>query len=102
MQFEFDEKIDLSIQKSIRSTVRLFKERLKQAQEGGASISAPTYEEFESVLMSTMESNKQANMHKLRTPSLRESFDRAWAQKLRNYATQKQLHDTYEALARRY
>ena len=102
MQFEFDEKIDSSIQKSLRSTVRLFKEQLKQAEEGGTSTSAPSYEEFERALMSIMDSNKAADLNKLRTPSLKELFDRAWSQKLRNYAIQKQLHDTYEALIRRY
>jgi hypothetical protein len=102
MQFEFDEKIDSSIQKSLKSTVRLFKERLRQAEEGGTSPSAPSYEEFESALKTIMDSNKAADLNKLRTPSLRELFDRAWSQKLRSYSIQKQLRDAYEALVRRY
>ncbi len=102
MQFEFDEKIDLSIQKSIRSALRLFKERRGLAQESGTAQRPPSYEEFESVVMEIMESNKQADLTKMRTPSLRDLFDRAWSQKLRNYATQKQMRDSYEALKRRY
>jgi hypothetical protein len=102
MQFEFDEKIDKSIQKSIKAAVRLFKERQKLAQESGTSQLAPSYAEFESELMQIIESNKQAELKKLRTPSLRDLFDRAWAQRLRNYATQKEMRDSHEALMRRY
>jgi hypothetical protein len=42
------------------------------------------------------------DLNKLRTPSLKELFDRAWTRKLRNYATQRQLRDAYEALMRRH
>ncbi len=102
MQFEFDEKIDHSIQKSIKAVVRLFKERQKLALESGNPQSPPSYAEFESELMQILESNKQAELNKLRTPSLRDLFDRAWAQRLRNYATQKEMRDSHEALMRRY
>jgi len=41
-------------------------------------------------------------MNKLRTPSLRDLFERAWAQKLRNYSTQRLLREAYDAIMRRY
>jgi len=102
MQFEFDEKIDQSIQKSIKAAGRLYKERQKLAQESGNRQSPPSYEEFESEVMQIMESNKQAELNKLRTLGLKDLFDRAWAQRLLNYATRKDMRDSHEALMRRY
>ena len=102
MQYEFDEKIDQAIQKSVRAAVRHMKERQKLAQESGGPQRPPTYEEFASIVDQFMESSRSADMNKLRTPSLRDLFERAWAQKLRNYATQRQLREAYEALMRRY
>jgi len=102
MQYEFDEKIDQAIQKSVRAAVRHMKERQKLAQESGGPQRPPTYEEFASIVDQFMESSRSADMSKLRTPSLRDLFERAWAQKLRNYATQRQLREAYEALMRRY
>ncbi len=102
MQFQFDEKIEQSIQKSLKAAVREFKERRKLAQASESEQTPPSYEEFTLVLDEIMESNKRNDMKKLRTPSLRELFERAWTQKLRNYATQKELRDAYEGLIRRY
>lgn len=102
MHFEFDEKIDQSIEKSVRSALRLFKERLKQSRESGSPLTPPSYDAFMSAVEEFMQSMKSADLNKLRTPSLRELFERAWAQKLRNYATQKQLQDAYEALMRKF
>jgi hypothetical protein len=102
MQYEFEENIDRSIHKAVRTALRAFKERRKLAQESGSQQMPPTYQEFTMVLDEIMESNKRNDMNRLRTPSLRELFERAWAQKLRNYATQKELRDAYEGLIRRY
>jgi predicted solute-binding protein len=102
MQYEFDEKIDQAIQKSVKAALRQLKERQRLAQESGGSQTPPSYEEFARVVDEFMESNKRADMSKMRTPSLRELFDRAWGQKLRNYAVQRELRDAYEALLRRY
>ncbi len=102
MQYDFDEKIDQAIQKSVKAALRHMKERQKLAQDSGGTQRPPNYDEFASVVNEFMESSKRADMNKLRTPSLRDLFERAWAQKLRNYATQRQLREAYEALMRRY
>ena len=102
MHFEFDEKIDKSIEKSVKSALRLFKEQLRQSREGGFPLAPPSYYAFMSTVEEFMQSMKSADLNKLRTPSLRELFERAWAQKLRNYATQKQLRDAYDALMRKF
>jgi hypothetical protein len=102
MQYEFDEKIEKAIEKSVKSALRLFKERQKQAIENHTQQDPPSYEDFTRLVERIMESNKRADLNKLRAPSLRELYDRAWNQKLRNYATQRQLRDAYEALKRRY
>jgi hypothetical protein len=102
MQYEFDEKIEKTIEKSVKSAVRLFKERQKQAQESRTPQDPPSYDDFASIVEEIMQSNKNVDLNKLRTPSLKELFDRAWTRKLRNYATQRQLRDAYEALMRRY
>jgi len=102
MQYEFDEKIDEAIHKSVRAAIRHFKERQKLAQESGSPQRPPIYEEFASIVDQFTEVSKRADMNKLRTPSLRDLFKRAWAQKLRNYATQRQLREAYEAIMRRY
>lgn len=102
MQFEFDEKIEKAIEKSVKTALRLFKERQKQAQENRAQQDPPSYEYFASIVEQIMETNKNTELNKLRTPSLRELFERAWSQKLRNYASQKRMRDAYDSLMRRY
>jgi len=102
MQFTFDEKIDTEIQKSLRATIRLFKERLKDSQTSGTAPRAPGYEEFLQVVENTIEEFKKKDLARLRTPVLRENYERAWTQKLRNYATQRQLRDAFESLVKRF
>src|ERR1700756_4378810 len=102
MHFEFDEKIDRAIEKSVKAALRLYKERQKQAQEKHAQQDPPSYEDFASLIERIMESNKRADVNKLRTPGLRELFERAWSQNLRNYAIQRRFLDAYEALMRHY
>ncbi len=100
MDFEFDEKIEKDIQKSLKATLRLF--RQQQSSHEAPRKEPPSYDEFTLVLEDLMRQNKEANLKKLRTPSLRELFERAWDQNLRSYTTQKLLKDSYEALTRRY
>ncbi|GEM_PF-2893780 len=102
MHFEFDEKIDRAVEKSVKTALRYYKERQKQAQENRAQQDPPSYEDFASTVERIMESSKRADMDKLRTPSLRELFERAWSQNLRNYAIQRRFLDAYEALIRHY
>jgi len=102
MQYEFDEKIDQAIQKSVRAALRHLKERQKLEQESGSAQRPPTYEEFARIVDQFMEVGKRADMNKLRTPGLRDLFERAWAQRVRTYSTQRQFRDAYEAIMRRY
>jgi hypothetical protein len=102
MQYEFDENIEKAIDKSVKLALRLFKEKRKQAQENNNPQEPPSYEDFTNIVEQIMMTNKNAELNKLRTPSLRELFERAWNQKLRNYASQRQLRDSYEAMMRRY
>ncbi len=102
MQYEFDEKIDQAIQKSVRAALRHLKERQKLEQESGSPPRPPTYEEFARIVDQFMEVSKRADMNKLRTPSLRDLFERAWAQRVRTYSAQRQFRDAYEAIMRRY
>jgi hypothetical protein len=102
MHFEFDEKIDRAIEKSVKTALRFYKERQKQAQDNHAQQDAPSYEDFVSSVERILDSNKRADMNKLRTPNLRELFERAWNQTLRNYAIQRRFLDAYEALMRHY
>lgn len=101
MQYQFDDKIDLIIKKSLRVALRFFKDRQKDAQVAGAPPEQPSFEEFLSVLQESIEANKRVDLNRLRTPSLREIYERAWAQKLRNYAIQRQLKDAFDSLMRR-
>lgn len=101
MHFEFDAKIDHSIQKAVRSAVRLYKDQQDQALERGPRT-PPSFESFMSTVNEFMETNKNVDLNKLRTPSLRDLFERAWTQRLRNYATQEQIRGAHESLVRRY
>src|SRR5438034_11828182 len=102
MQYEFDEKIDEAIQKSVRAAIRHSKERQNLAQESGSPQRPPIYEESASIGDQVRELSTRAYMNKRRTPSLRDLFETSWAQKPRNYATQSQLREAYEARTRRH
>jgi hypothetical protein len=49
-----------------------------------------------------MQANKQVDLDRLKNLSMRDPFERTWAQKLQNYSTQKLMKDAYETLLRRY
>jgi hypothetical protein len=102
LQYRFDEKVDLEVQKSLRSALRLFKDRLRESQAEGAPQRAPSYEEFLHVVQDIIEGYKKKDLSRLRTPLMREIYEKAWIQKLRNYAMQRQLRDAFEGLARRF
>ncbi len=48
-----------------------------------------------------MENGKRTDLDRLRNLSMKELFEQTWAQKLRNYAIQRQIKDAYDALLRR-
>ena len=101
MQHGFGERIDLLLQKSVRAASRLVKERQKQAQEKGMHQEPPSFEEFSALVNELMENGKRTDLDRLRNLSLKELFEQTWAQKLRNYAIQRQIRDAYDALVRR-
>jgi hypothetical protein len=49
-----------------------------------------------------MEASKQVDLDRLKNLSLRDAFERTWAQRLLNYSTKKLLKDSYETLTKRY
>ena len=101
MQQGFGERIDLILQKSVRAASRLVKERQKEARENGMNQEPPSFEEFNALVDELMEKGKKTDLDRLRNLSMKELFEQTWAQKLRNYAIQRQIRDAYDALVRR-
>jgi phosphate uptake regulator len=101
MQQGFGERIDLLLQKSVRTASRLVKERRKEAREKGMHREPPSFEEFSALVDELMEKGKRTDLDRLRNLSMKELFEQTWAQKLRNYAIQRQIKDAYDSLVRR-
>jgi hypothetical protein len=101
MQHGFGERIDLLLQKSVRAASRIVKERQKEAREKGMHQDLPSFEEFNALVSELMENGKRADLGRLRNLSMKELFEQTWTQKLRNYAIQRQVRDTYDSLVRR-
>jgi hypothetical protein len=100
VQHNFGERIDLLLQKSVRAAARQVKERQREAREKGTPQQPPSFEEFSALVNELMESGKRTDLDRLRNLSLKELFEQTWSQKLRNYAIQKQIKDSYNALVR--
>ena len=49
-----------------------------------------------------MEASKQVDLDRLKNLSMKDLFERTWAQKLLNYSTKKLLKDAYETLTNRF
>jgi hypothetical protein len=101
VQHNFGERIDLLLQKSVRAAARQVKERQREAREKGTPQQPPSFEEFSALVNELMESGKRTDLDRLRNLSLKELFEQTWSQKLRNYAIQKQIKASYDALVRR-
>ena len=101
MQHRFGERIDQLLQKSVRAASRRVKEGQKEAREKGVHQEPPSFEEFTALVNELMENGKRGDMDRLRNLSLKELFEQTWSQKLRNYAIQRQVKDTYDSLVRR-
>jgi len=101
LDFQFDEKVDKTIVKSVKAAQRFYKELAKASQEKGERLNPPTLESFASMAKGLMEAQKQLDLDKLRVQSMKNLLDRTWSQKLLNYSTQKLMKDSYEALMRR-
>jgi hypothetical protein len=102
LDFQFDEKVDKSIVKSVKAAHRFYKELAKASQEKGSHADPPTFENFTSMAKGLMEAQKQLDLEKLRVQSMRNFLEQTWSQKLLNYSTQKLLKDSYEALMKRF
>lgn len=101
MQHGFGERIDLLLQKSVRAASRQVKERQKEAREKGMHQEPPSFEEFSALVNELMENGKRTNLDRLRNLSMKELFEQTWAQKLRNYAIQRQIKEAHDSLVRR-
>jgi hypothetical protein len=101
-QFQFDQKVDLAIGKSVRATLRFYNELRKQAVVRGEPSKPPSFETFSTMATGLMEASKQVDLDRLKNLSLRDLFERTWAQKLLNYSTKKLLKDAYETLTKRF
>jgi hypothetical protein len=101
LQHNFGERIDLLLQKSVREAARQVKERQREAREKGTPQQPPSFEEFSALVNDLIESGKRADLDRLQNLSLKELFEQTWSQKLRNYAIQRQVRDSYDSLVRR-
>jgi hypothetical protein len=102
MHFQFEEKVDLAIGKSVRATLRFYNELRKQALARGNEGNPPSFETFSTMATGLMEASKQVDLDRLKNLSMRDLLERTWAQKLLNYSTKKLLKDSYETLTKRY
>ena len=101
-QFQFDQKVDLAINKSVKATLRFYNELRKQALANGEVGNPPSFETFSTMAKGLMEASKQVDLDRLKNLSMRDLFERTWGQKLLNYSTKKLLRDSYETLTNRY
>jgi len=102
MQFQFDERVDSAIGKSVKATLRFYNELRKQVLARGEVVRPPTYETFSTMARGLMDAHKQVDLDRLKNASMRDLFERTWSQKLLNYSTQKLQREAYETLMRRY
>jgi hypothetical protein len=102
MQFQFDEKVDTAIGKSVKATLKFYNEFRKQSLARGEAVRPPSYETFSTMARGLMDANRQVDFDRLKNVSMRDLFERTWSQKLLNYSTQKLLREAYETLMRRY
>jgi len=92
----------LAISKSVKGTLRFYNELRKQAVARGEAAKPPSYETFSTMAKGLMDANRQVDLDRLKNLSMRDLFERTWAQKLLNYSTQRLLREAYETLVRRY
>jgi len=92
----------LAISKSVKGTLRFYNELRKQAVARGEAAKPPSYETFSTMAKGLMDANRQVDLDRLKNLSMRDLFERTWAQKLLNYSTQRLLREAHETLIRRY
>ena len=92
----------MAISKSVKGTLRFYNELRKQAVARGEAAKPPSYETFSTMAKGLMDANRQVDLDRLKNLSMRDLFERTWAQKLLNYSTQRLLREAHETLIRRY
>ena len=86
----------------MKGTLRFYNELRKQAVARGEAAKPPSYETFSTMAKGLMDANRQVDLDRLKNLSMRDLFERTWAQKLLNYSTQRLLREAHETLVRRY
>ena len=102
VHYQFDEKVDFAIEKSIRSAQRFYNELRKAALEKGEKQEPPSFATFQTMAKGLMKATKLVQIDRLKNPTLKDVLDRAWSQKLLKYSTQKLMKDAYEGLLRKF
>jgi hypothetical protein len=94
--------VDLAISKSVKATLKFYNEFRKQLLARGEAVRPPSYETFSTMAKGLMDASRQVDLDRLKNVSMRDLFERTWAQKLLNYSTQRSMREAYETLMRRY
>jgi hypothetical protein len=94
--------VDVAIGKSVKATFKFYNEFRKQSLARGEAVRPPSYETFSTMAKGLMDASRQVDLDRLKNVSMRDLFERTWAQKLLNYSTQRSLREAYESLMRRY
>ncbi len=97
VQYEFNDKVEEQINKSVKATLRFYNELRKASATRGEAPSPPSFETF-----SQMASGLEVLLDKLRTPTMKGVLEQTWAQKLQNYSTKRLLRDSYERLLKKF
>lgn len=101
MHYEFD-TIDKQIDKSAKAAFRFYNELRKASLTKGEPNSPPSFGTFSEMASGLMKANKELQLDKLRTSTLKDVLEQAWAQKLQNYSTKRLLRDSYDRLLARF
>jgi hypothetical protein len=101
-QFQFEQKVDLAITKSVKATFTFYNELRRQAVAHGELGKPPSFETFSTVATGLMEASKQVELDRLKNQGMRDLFERTWAQRLLNCSTKKLLKALYEPLTERF
>ena len=102
LHYEFNDTIGKRIDKSAKATLRFYNELRKACLTKGEPYPPPSFGTFSEMASGLMKANKELQIDKLRTSSLKDVLEQAWAQKLQNYSTKRLLRDSYDRLLERF
>ena len=102
VNYEFDDTIGKQIDKSVKATLRFYNELRKASLAKGEPHSPPSFGTFSEMASGLMKANKELQIDKLRTQTLKDVLEQAWAQKLRNYSVQRILRASYDRLLAKF